>query len=230
MKDGRISGRRQKRGRGRPRKLAVPLQRCHHICERQDQVPVSVNLLESKLIKRHYTEKQKRRVVDYARHHGINPAARHSSMPRKNIHRWMKEYAAVNYDYTKVSKDRHGKKNRKGQGRKLSYRITIDEKILEWVLFQCESHLAVSSQLLQDKAKLLVKPHNPAFSGSEGWLRRFMRQHILVLRASTSVAKKLPRDLECKIEEFKQEMKFIQLISLLPSTACRQHGRNTHVI
>ena len=118
----------------------------------------------------------------------------------------------MNYDYTKVSKDHHGKRNRKGQGRKLSYSIAIDEKILEWVLFQRESHLAVSSQLLQDKAMLLVKPHNPAFRGSEGWQRRFMRRHNLVLRASTytSVAQKLPRDLECKIEEFRQEMKFIQ--------------------
>ena len=122
----------------------------------------------------------------------------------------------ANYDYAKVAEDRSCKKNRKGQGRKLSYPTAIDEKILEWVLFQRENHLSVSSQLLQDKAMLLVKPHNPAFHGSTGWLRRFVRRHNLVLRASTSVAQKLPRDLECKIEEFKQEVKVVQLSHSFP--------------
>ena len=56
--------------------------------------------------------------------------------------------------------------------------------------------------MLRDKARALITPHNPSFKASEGWLRKFMRRHSIALRAKTSVAQKLPKDLESKIEAF----------------------------
>ena len=39
-----------------------------------------------------YTAKQKQRVVLYARNHGVRPAERKFSIPRKNIQRWLKNF------------------------------------------------------------------------------------------------------------------------------------------
>ena len=56
--------------------------------------------------------------------------------------------------------------------------------------------------MLRDKARAAITEHNPSFQASEGWLRKFMCRHSIVLRAKTSVAQKLPKDLEAKIEAF----------------------------
>ena len=94
-----------------------------------------------------------------------------------------------------------------GQGRKLSYPEDVDQHILAWVLSMREKHLAISTQMLRDKALLLVRSHNPSFTASEGWMRRFMRRHNLTLGARTSVSQKLPSDLETKINEFHVDVK-----------------------
>ena len=70
-----------------------------------------------------------------------------------------------------------------------------------------ECHLAVSTQMLRDKALVLIKPHNPTFKASEGRARKFICRHNLVLRAHTSVTQKLPGDLESKIAAFCEEVK-----------------------
>ena len=64
LNDGNKSRERQNRGKGQPRKQVMP----------QDQVSMVLEqaTTESKLIKCHHTEKQRRRVVKYARHNGIN--------------------------------------------------------------------------------------------------------------------------------------------------------------
>ena len=46
---------------------------------------------EAKRIRCQYTTKQKMHVVMYARHHGVRPASRKFSIPRKNIQRWLKD-------------------------------------------------------------------------------------------------------------------------------------------
>ena len=70
-----------------------------------------------------------------------------------------------------------------------------------------DRRLAVSTQMLQDKALALLGEHNPNFKASEGWARKFICRHSLVLRARTSVAQKLPSDLECKVSAFHEEVK-----------------------
>ena len=70
-----------------------------------------------------------------------------------------------------------------------------------------ERHLSVSTQMLQHKALALIGEHNPNFKASEGWARKFICRHSLVLRARTSVAQKLPSDLECRVFTFHEEVK-----------------------
>ena len=100
--------------------------------------------------------------------HGIRPTARKFSVSRRNIHRWFKEEKAENFDSIKVSQARHTRKNKTGQGRKLSYPQDTDDKILEWIIIQRENYLPVSRQMICDKALSLVKPHQPDFKASKG--------------------------------------------------------------
>ena len=58
-----------------------------------------------------------------------------------------------------------------------------------------------------DKAKAAIVQHNPSFQASEGWVRKFMVRHSIVLRAKTSVAQKLPAYIESKIEPFYKDVK-----------------------
>ena len=48
----------------------------------------------------------------------------------------------------------------------------------------------------------LVKPVSPGFQAINGWVAGFMKRHDLSLRAKTSLAQRLPKDLEEKIESF----------------------------
>ena len=96
---------------------------------------------------------------------------------------------------------------RQKAGRKLSYPKEIDDKVLEWVLCMREHHLSVSTQMLRDKALALIKQYNPNFKASEGWTRKFIRRHSIVLRARTSVAQKLPGDLENQVSRFHDQVK-----------------------
>ena len=92
----------------------------------------------------------------------------------------------------------------------------MDEKILKWLLCMREKHLAVSTQMLREKAVALVKPHHSAFKGSEGWLRKFMHRHSLVLRARTEVSRKLPSDLEAKIKDFYTSVRNLRIKHKFP--------------
>ena len=144
--------------------------------------------------------------MEYARHHGVRPAARHFNISRKNIQRWMGEYKEHRFDLSKARQAKAGKTRKKGQGRKLSYPVAVDNEILAWLLVQRECHLAVSLQMLREKALALVKPHNAKFVASDGWVRKFMIRHNLSLRAKTSVAQKLPSDLEDKWKQFIEDV------------------------
>lgn len=149
----------------------------------------------SHLIHMMYSAHQKKKVAEYARHLGARAAACHFGVHRRNVGRWLKE----NLDAMKGRKKR---KNNKGQGRKLSYPVELDEKLLQWVLEKRNLQLAVTIEMLKLCAKQIITPVSPNFKASDGWAQKFFRQHTLVLRAKTSMAQKLPRDLEEKIESF----------------------------
>ena len=80
--------------------------------------------------------------------------------------------------------------------------MELDEKLLQWVLEKRNLQLAVTIEMLKLCAKQIITPVSPNFKASDGWAQKFFRQHTLVLRAKTSMAQKLPRDLEEKIESF----------------------------
>lgn len=151
-----------------------------------------------------YSSHQKKKVAEYARFHGVRPAARHFGIHRRNVSRWLSE----NLDALKGKKRR---KNSKGQGRKLSYPQELDEQLLQWVLEKRDLQLAVTIEMLKLRAKLLINPVNPNFKTSDGWAHKFFRRHSLILRARTSLAQKLPRDLEEKIKAFHENVRQLRV-------------------
>ena len=208
----------KKRPVGRPRKVSTSDQQDTERAERPRKRSADDSEKENsstgatkptKEVRRQYSYQQKERVVEYARHHGVRVAARQFNIARKNIQRWLKELKDKNvlFESAKSSKRRrlHTRGRRKA-GRKLTYPTEVDEKLLEWLLSMRERHLCVSTQMLRDKAKAIITQHNPSFQASEGWLRKFMQRHSIVLRAKTSVAQKLPKDLESKIEAFYKDV------------------------
>ena len=98
-------------------------------------------------------------------------------------------------------------KIRKGQGRKISYPQELEDKLLAWLLEKREVDcVAVSTQVIRLKAISLIRPVNPNFKASDGWVRKFMNRNNLVLRACTHKSQTLPKDLEDKINNFPNEV------------------------
>ena len=153
-----------------------------------------------------YTVAQKAKVARYARFHGPRAAARHFHIHHKNAARWLKE------DLNQVKVLRKSKRrNRKGQGRKISYPQSIDEELYKWVLEKREvNNVPISNSAIKIKALSLIKPIIPDFKASDGWLHSFRKRFDLVLRAQTSLAQALPADLESKLSNFRQELSFIR--------------------
>ena len=107
--------------------------------------------------------------------------------------------------------------NLKGQGRKISDATEIDEQLLAWLLERREtSHIAVSTQMIHLKAMSLIRPVNPGFKASSGWLTKFMMRLNLVLRSKTNIAQTLPKDLESKIVTFHHKIRSIREESDFP--------------
>ena len=87
-----------------------------------------------------------------------------------------------------------------------------------------EHHLGVSTLMLRDKARSLIKQHNPSLKASEGWAVKFIHRHRLVLRAHTSVAQKLRGDLESKLSAFLDEVKTERQKYDFPQRPNREQG------
>ena len=156
-----------------------------------------------KAIRKIYSLGQKKKVADYARFHGVRAASRHFGVHHKNVSRWMK-------NRVEKIKNPNERKNKKGQGRKVSYPQDIEEKLVAWLLEKREENfVAISTRVIRLKAMSLIKPILPDFKASDGWVRRFMKRNSFVLRARTHISQKLPKDLEKKIEDFRAEVKQI---------------------
>ena len=94
------------------------------------------------------------------------------------------------------------KGNHSGAGRPLTYPLEVEKDILSWLLELRELHVPVSILTLQEKAKRLVRPHNPTFNANRGWVEKFFARHRLSLLSRTSVSQKLPKQLEGSITKF----------------------------
>lgn len=91
-------------------------------------------------------------------------------------------------------------------GQKWGYPKELDDNVLDWLLCMREFHLALCTQMLHNKALTLIKPQNLTFKASDAWARKLICLHNLVLRAYTSVAQKVPDDLQSKIAAFDKEV------------------------
>ena len=91
------------------------------------------------------------------------------------------------------------KGNHSGAGRPLAYPLEVEKDILSWLLELRDLHIPVSVLTLQEKAKRVVRLHNPTFNVSRGWVERFFARHRLSLLSRTSVSQKLPKQLEGSI-------------------------------
>ena len=104
---------------------------------------------------------------------------------------------------------RNGKLNDKGNhsgaGRPLTYPLEVEKDILSWLLELRDLHVPVSILTLQEKAKRVVRPHNPTFNAGRGWVEKFFARHRLSLLSRTSVSQKLPKQLEGSITKFYED-------------------------
>ena len=154
-----------------------------------------------------YSHAQKAKVAKYARFHGVRAASRHFGIHHNNAQRWLSE----DLDTVKVTK-RSKRKNKKGQGRKITYPQHIEDELMKWILEKREiQNVSVSTGAIRMKALSLIKPIIPSFKASEGWARGFLQRNNLVLRAKTSIAQMLPADLEEKIARFRQDVCYIRI-------------------
>lgn len=151
-----------------------------------------------------YSRGQKDKIAYYVRHHGIRATARHYSVHHRNVQRWMSE------SLEKI-KNPGKRQHRKGQGRKMSYSQELEDKLVAWILEKREeAYIAASTQMIHLKALSLIRPVNPQFKASDGWLRKFMTRNNLVLRARTNMGQTLPKDLEEKIAAFRQQIRHVR--------------------
>ena len=60
--------------------------------------------------------------------------------------------------------------------------------------------------MIRLKPLSLIKNTHPNFKASDGWVRKFMKRNSLVLRVRTHINQNLPKDIEEKIEKFREEV------------------------
>ena len=68
------------------------------------------------------------------------------------------------------------------------------------IWFCCYIGLSVNGMMLRVKAKELST--DPEFKASLGWYSNWKRRHSISMRAKTSLAQRLPADMEDKVVEF----------------------------
>ena len=68
------------------------------------------------------------------------------------------------------------------------------------ICFPCYTGLSVNGMMLRVKAKELST--DPEFKASLGWYSNWKRRHSISMRAKTSLAQRLPADMEDKVVEF----------------------------
>ena len=130
----------QKRPVGRPRKSSVTTNhpgRCDRDPDCSRKRLANDSEKENKpttSVRRQYSHKQKERVAEYARHHGVRAAARKFGIARKNIQRWLKESKDRNVFFQSARPSKRRRVHNGGRhmaGRKLTYPKEVDEKLLE---------------------------------------------------------------------------------------------------
>ena len=169
----------------------------------------------SKRVRAAYTIAKKQQVVKYAKQHSIYQACKHFNLSPGTIGPWMKiDFSKENTVVFRAA----------GSGRKLSYPIELEEKVVAWVLEQRDLHLAVTIQHIIDQAIMTIQPSTPSFQGTRGWVQKFMGRNHFSLRTKTSIAQKLPAALE--VTAFLRSVRDVRKQSKYPNNMIydSQHG------
>ena len=77
-------------------------------------------------------------------------------------------------------------------------------------------HFPVSVMSLQEKAKLVIQPHNPYFNASRGEGRKLFNRHQPTLRARASISQKLSKQLEGVLSKFFEDAAHFMRIGKYP--------------
>ena len=145
--------------------------------------------------RRSYTAKFKLAAVVMVKEVGNHAAAKRLGINEKNVRLWRK-------DKVKISSQR---KSQKSPHFSKPHWPEMEEQVNAWVSKKCQSGLPVSQTMIRIEAKKIAKRlHITNFPGSEGWLRRFMKQWHLSNRRRTTLAQRLPEDLQDKVLGFQR--------------------------
>lgn len=158
--------------------------------EQETVVPASTQ----KLSRRRYSVDFKLLAVDYTKTHSKNETARHFKVHKKQIQEWCKHKDDL--IAMKNIVDSGGKVTR-GQGRKSLFRsnaglrpysIAIDNAVRDYFVDCSKTGMKVTKRMLQEKAYELHQSRsdgNTNFTGSDGWLTKFVQRHGINLKEGT---------------------------------------------
>lgn len=159
-----------------------------------EQETVVVPAPTQKLSRRRYSVDFKLLAVDYTKTHSKNETARHFKVHKKQIQEWCKHKDDL--IAMKNIVDSGGKVTR-GQGRKSLFRsnaglrpysIAIDNAVRDYFVDCSKAGLKVTKRMLQEKAYELHQSRtdgNTNFTGSDGWLTKFVQRHGINLKEGT---------------------------------------------
>ena len=161
-----------------------------HVPEQEAVVPAPTQ----KLSRRRYSVDFKLLAVDYTKTHSKNETARHFKVHKKQIQEWCKHKDDL--IAMKNIVDSGGKVTR-GHGRKSLFRsnaglrpysIAIDNAVRDYFVDCSKAGLKVTKRMLQEKAYELHQSRtdgNANFTGSDGWLTKFVQRHGINLKDGT---------------------------------------------
>jgi transposase-like protein len=156
-----------------------------------------------KRVRNSYSVELKREVVEYAKEHGRNKAARHFNLDKTMVGRWVSASASWTADVDE-------KRKRVGSGRKALF-PEAEKRLYAWIIEQRKQGLAVTYGTIRTKMfellnepELLVLYGNliEEFKTSHSWLVAFMKRYKLALRRRTRISQKLPNRMSELLESF----------------------------
>jgi hypothetical protein len=159
-----------------------------------------------------YSLARKFEVLNYVAKFSESEAARHFDIPRTTIRGWK----GIDRSAAEKASLRRKGKNLSGAGRPLTYGEELDMSIYQWILEMRDLNLPVQAKQIKRKAIEMIKPTQPTFKASAGWLTRFKTRHSLALRRQTSVQQKLPAQLELKLTKFLGDLKVCRVQHKFP--------------
>ena len=142
-----------------------------------------------------YTSRFKLTVVTCALEKGNRAAAHQYQVDEKNVRRWRQNQAVL-------------KEQRRDQrAARLCFPKfpELETELTQWIEEKRKAGIAVSTTLIRLKARSLAKEkkiRESDFKASVHWCHRFMNRNNLSIRRRTSIAQKLPENLEHKLQKF----------------------------